>query len=189
VFAIAITLLVLELKVPPRDADLAAALLSRWPSYVAFATSFATIGIMWLNHHRLFTLIHRADHGTLVLNGLLLFGVTFLPFPTAVVAEHFGHAGERVAALLYSGTFVFTALAFYALLRYATSPGRAARLFAFPASDPRVVAVVKQYRWGPAIYGTSFAASWAWPRVGLALILALAVFFAFPPRGARRGAD
>src|SRR5262249_42578260 len=86
VFAIAITLLVLELKVPPRDADLAAALLSGWPSYVAFLTSFATIGIMWLNHHRLFTTIRRVDHGTLVLNGLLLLGVTALPFPTAIVA-------------------------------------------------------------------------------------------------------
>ena len=63
VFAIAITLLILEVKVPRgfSGKDLVPALLEQWPSYAAFLTSFATIGIMWLNHHRLFTLIRRVD--------------------------------------------------------------------------------------------------------------------------------
>jgi len=76
VFAIAITLLVLDLKVPHDMAegrDLAAALWRQWPAYLAFVTSFATICIMWINHRRMFTLIGRADDGLLVLNGLLLF--------------------------------------------------------------------------------------------------------------------
>jgi len=72
VFAIAITLLVLDLKVPAPSAaahglGLGALLLRQWASYLAFATSFAFIGIMWINHHRLFTLIHRSDHTLLVL--------------------------------------------------------------------------------------------------------------------------
>ena len=77
VFAIAMTLLVLDLKVPKEvgaNHSLSSALLEQWPSYLAFLISFATVGIMWMNHHRLFTLIHRTDHWLLVLNGLLLFG-------------------------------------------------------------------------------------------------------------------
>jgi len=83
VFAIAMTLLVLDLKVPKEvgvNLSLASALLEQWPSYLAFLISFATVGIMWMNHHRLFTLIHRTDHWLLVLNGLLLLGVTRFPF-------------------------------------------------------------------------------------------------------------
>src|SRR6266480_1695989 len=72
VFAIAITLLVLELKVPREHepGELAPALLALWPSYLAFLTSFATIGIMWINHHRLFNLIHRSNQGLLIANSL-----------------------------------------------------------------------------------------------------------------------
>src|SRR5512132_2117231 len=88
VFAIAITLLVLDLKVP-RDLDegvsLAQALLRQWPSYLAFIASFATIGVMWINHHKLFTLIKRSDDVLLILNVILLLGVTLTPFPTALV--------------------------------------------------------------------------------------------------------
>jgi uncharacterized membrane protein len=90
VFAIAITLLVLDIKVPhdlPENTSLLRALLNQWPIYMAFLTSFATIGIMWLNHHRMFRYIRRVDHWFLVLNGLLLLGVTFVPFPTSLAAE------------------------------------------------------------------------------------------------------
>jgi len=72
VFAIAITLLVLELKVPPAgNSQLSTLLVRQWPSYVAFLASFAFIGIMWINHHRMFTLIGRADHRLMFYNGLL----------------------------------------------------------------------------------------------------------------------
>lgn len=60
---------------------------------------------MWINHHRLFTLIHRADQLLLVLNGLLLLGITFVPFPTALLAKYIERPGQRIAALVYSGTF------------------------------------------------------------------------------------
>src|SRR5204863_6829827 len=104
VFAIAITLLVLEMKVP-HDAGLGLgrALLDGWPSYFGFLTSFATIGIMWINHHRIFRLVGRIDHTLLILNGLLLLGVTFVPYPTAVLATYLGHPGDRIAAAFYSG--------------------------------------------------------------------------------------
>ena len=91
VFAIAITLLILEIKIPGAgSADLSRQLLRQWPSYVAFVISFAFIGIMWINHHRLFTHIKRANNVLLFLNLLLLLGVCAVPFPTAVLAQHFG---------------------------------------------------------------------------------------------------
>ena len=100
VFAIAITLLILELKVPPHDVALAPALWERWPSYVAFLASFMTIGVMWLNHHRLFSLITKKDDGLIVINLLLLLGITWLPFPTALLAEHLlgPHVDQQAAA-------------------------------------------------------------------------------------------
>src|SRR5262245_38427492 len=84
VFAIAITLLVLDLKVPKEaghDLSLASALAAQWPAYLAFVTSFLTILVMWINHHRMFTLIGRSDDRLLVYNGLLLMGVTLVLFP------------------------------------------------------------------------------------------------------------
>src|SRR5260370_18656673 len=75
-FAIAITLLILEIKVPAAgQGNLAAALLRQWPSYLAFFLSFAFIGIMWMNHHRMFTHIRRSADTLLVLNLLLLLSV------------------------------------------------------------------------------------------------------------------
>src|SRR5438874_2539580 len=92
VYAIAITLLILEIKVPRAGAatPLAEGLLALWPSYVAYFLGFSTIGVMWLNHHRLFQMIHRVDDVLLFLNLLLLLVVSFTPFPTAVLAEHLG---------------------------------------------------------------------------------------------------
>src|SRR5262249_11394162 len=99
VFAIAITLLILEIKIPqPAQGDLVVALLRQWPSYMAFFLSFAYIGIMWINHHRMFTLIKRSDDVLIILNLLLLFGVTAVPFPTAGLAPPFGGAPEAPAA-------------------------------------------------------------------------------------------
>src|SRR5258707_10148411 len=76
VFAIAITLLILEIQVPPQTphGSLRTALVNLWPSYLAFLASFMTIGVMWLNHHRLFTLINKKDDGLIAFNLLLLLG-------------------------------------------------------------------------------------------------------------------
>ncbi len=109
VFAIALTLLVLDIHVPqalPEGTRLIDALLAQWPTYVAYLASFATISIMWINHHRLFTLIQRTDHWLFVFNALLLLGVTFVPFPTALLADYIGQPDEHVAAAIFAGTNV-----------------------------------------------------------------------------------
>jgi len=104
VFAIAITLLILEIRVPPQTPDgvLRDALGDLWPSYVAFLASFMTIGVMWLNHHRLFSLINKKDDGLIAFNLLLLLGITWLPFPTALLAEHLlgPHVDQQAAAII-----------------------------------------------------------------------------------------
>src|SRR5262249_9069048 len=107
VFAIAITLLVLELQ-PPQGSDLLRGLLNLWPSYLSFALSFTTILIMWVNHHGTFLYLRKVDAHILFMNGLLLLFVTFVPFPTTVLARHLLDAGDgaRVAAAFYALTFV-----------------------------------------------------------------------------------
>jgi uncharacterized membrane protein len=180
VFAIAITLLVLDMKVPrelPVDVTLAAALAREWPSYLAFVTSFATILIMWINHHRIFTLIGRVDDRLLFYNGLLLLGVTVVPFPTALVAAYLGRSGQYVAAAVYNGTFIVIAVLFNLLWLSASARGR---LLHANASARTVEAITRSYRWGPVIYTFAFALAFVNVAASLALNLALAVHFARP---------
>ena len=182
VYAIAITLLVLDIKVPhdlPESSRLIDALLAQWPTYFAFVTSFATIGIMWINHHRMFSQIKRADQLLLVLNGLLLLGVTFVPFPTALLAEYIGEPDQHVAAMVYSGTFVVIAIFFNLLWRYAAHKNR----LLDARSDPHAVAAIsRQYAFGPLLYLAAFGLALFSATASVALNLLLALFFALPGR-------
>ena len=102
VMAIAITLLVLDLKVPPledvENGHLVSALLARWPSYVAYLAAFLTIGIIWLNHRTLVDRIARFDARLHWLNLMLLLGVATLPWPTSLVAEYVQRGGPDASA-------------------------------------------------------------------------------------------
>ena len=90
VFAVAITLLALELRVPEDGGTLLHRMLTIWPSYLAYVVSFLTIGIMWLNHHTMFKHIVRVNRPLLLLNLLLLMVVAVVPFPTALAGEELG---------------------------------------------------------------------------------------------------
>jgi len=177
VFAIAITLLVLEIKVPHEAAHgrLAAELLRLWPSYLAFLVSFANIGVMWVNHHRLFGLIRRSDDGLVGLNLLLLLGVTWVPFPTAVLAEHLLGPDQRVAGLLYAGTFFALAIVFNLLWRHAVRKGLC-------ADHADVVSITRQYALGPVLYALTAGVAWLSATACLVGSGLLAVYFALPPR-------
>jgi uncharacterized membrane protein len=187
VYAIAITLLVLELKVPHGlDArGLREALVHQWPAYAAFLVSFLSIGIMWINHHRLFGLIRRSDEGLLVLNGLQLLTVTVVPFPTALVAEYMGHDGGRLAAAVYTGWSMVIGAAYNGLWRYVASPARGPRLLRVPLDAPEVLAIQAQYRLGPLWYGIAFAMSFLSPALAIGLCGLLALYYAIPPRPPR----
>lgn len=186
VFAIAMTLLILEIRTPERLAagQLPHALFVLWPSYLAFATSFFTIGVMWMNHHRLFNVIGKSDQGLLAINGLLLFTVTFIPFPTALLARYLDHPDSRFAAILYNATFLFSALAFQGLLRHASA--REGHLID-PTADPEsVVAIKRQYRFGPLLYVLLIFVSCISAIASLVLNLLLAMFFGIPSNWFRR---
>lgn len=181
VFAIAVTLLVLELRAPLPGAlregeSLARALLDMWPAYLAFATSFATLLIVWVNHHNLFKMIVRTDHA-LLLNGFLLFTVTLIPFPTNIVAEYIREPQARAAAAFYSGAFLAMAVAFNLLWRYASHGGR---LLARGVDRRLVDTINKQFRIGPLTYVVAFAVSFINGIAGCALIILLAIYWALP---------
>src|SRR3984957_18921397 len=110
VFAIAATLLILDVRVAP--GDLGARLLHNWPSYVAYAVSFLTIGIIWINHHTVFTQIRRVDRLFLLINVAFLILVAFLPFPTSLIAAHLTGTDLEPAALTYGITLTITATFF-----------------------------------------------------------------------------
>lgn len=185
VFAIAITLLILEIKVPGAgNGDLLQRLIRQWPSYVAFVISFAFIGIMWINHHRLFTHIKRSDNGLLFLNLLLLLGVTAVPFPTAVLAQHFGQSDQRPAAILYHGTYFAIAIFFNVLWSYASH-----HLLGKEADVSAAHTISAQYAFGPLLYLVCIALTWVNVPLSLLLNVALAVFFAVPPHRAVRVAN
>ena len=113
VFSIAATLLVLEIAVPESGFDdLWQGIVDQWPSYLAYATSFLTIGALWLAHHGLFRRTRYADGVVVRINLLLLMAVAFLPFPTTLVAEAIDEThAERAAVIFYGATlFVVSAL-------------------------------------------------------------------------------
>jgi uncharacterized membrane protein len=185
VFAIAITLLILEIKVPaPGTGMLWQQLIRQWPAYVSFFISFAFIGIMWINHHRLFTHIGRCDDLLLILNLLLLLGVVVVPFPTAVLATRLGHEDQRAALILYNATYVFIAFAFNLLWRHASSAKR--HLLAKDVDFGSAQKITQQYGFGPALYLVCLGLSWVNTAASLALNFALACFFALPPHIAAR---
>lgn len=177
-FAIAITLLILEIKVPgPEQGRLSAALLRQWPSYLAFFLSFAYIGVMWMNHHRMFTHIKRSNDVLLVLNLLLLLGVTAVPFPTAVLAANLGTPHQQTAAIFYNGVFIVIAIFFNVLWRYAVS-----RQLLDKGLTASAAMISRQYAVGPLMYAVCLVLAWVDVRISLAVNVALAIFFALPPR-------
>jgi uncharacterized membrane protein len=120
VFAVAITLLVLEIDVPEGE-HLWHDLGQEWPSFAAFFVSFWVIGIIWVNHHGVLDHLKRADRGVLYLNLLVLMTVVFIPFSTALMAEHLkSGADEEVAAFVYTAAFFAMGLAFGCLWTYIT---------------------------------------------------------------------
>ena len=130
VLAIAITLLVLQLHAASGAESLAHRLGEQWPLYVSYLLSFLNIGIVWLNHHAIFSRLRGVDHVLVLLNLLLLLIVSVLPFPTEVLGDALrdgDFADQRTAALLYAGNFLFASMAFCALWLWASHDRRLIR--------------------------------------------------------------
>jgi len=176
VFAIAITLLILAVGIDQARAsgNLSHQLLHLWPAYIAYAVSFVTIGIMWINHHRLFNHFAGVDQILLLLNTLLLMAIAFTPFSTRVVAE-FAHtnADRRAAALLYGINFTITAIFFLAVWLYGS------RHLLRRNADPREVSgITRSYLPGAPIYAIATLVAFVSPIASLIMFAAIAVFYA-----------
>jgi len=192
VFAIAATLLVLELKVPHVEpGGLSVALLERWPSYATYVVSFLTIGIIWVNHHAVMERIKNVNRPLLFLNLVFLMAVAAIPFPTALLADYLqaGH-DERLASAIYGATMALMGIAFGLIWAYTVfsddllhntiDPHRARRsLLIFAAGNP--------------LYLLAIGVSLLSAELALAIYALLALFYLFdvlPPleeRGGKQG--
>jgi uncharacterized membrane protein len=177
VFAIAATLLILNVdaQVGEGSGAIGHRLLEIWPSYIAYAVSFVTIGIIWSNHHTVMNQLGRVDRTFLLLNVFLLMCVAFLPFPTRLVAEHVRNRHElQPAALAYGATMTVMAVTYIALWLYAARNGRLLR----PDSDPRTVSgITRSYLPGSPLYLTATLIAFASPLASVALFAAIALFY------------
>jgi uncharacterized membrane protein len=174
IFAIAATLLVLEISVGAGTHDLGRQLTHIWPSYLAYVTSFLTIGIIWINHHHTVSLLGRVDRTFLFLNLLLLLVVAFIPFPTKLVAEFLQKPGERAAVYAYAATLLAMALLYNLWWRYARYDRR---LIDEAVPDARVRAVDRAFDPGVPAYAVVLLVAVASPLASVVLTLALAAFY------------
>ena len=165
VFAISITLLVLEIRPPADDEDLLHGLLNLWPSYLAYVVTFLFIGQVWVNHHVMFDHIRAADRIVLLLNTVLLMAVAFLPFATSVLADALrsGH-GQRTAVAFYGIAFGVTALTFNAVWQYACRHGLISDRRSAPrARRPSAGAFSSPWPgWRPARCSAPCCPCWGW---------------------------
>ncbi|MFG3223819.1 TMEM175 family protein [Kitasatospora sp. NPDC048194] len=179
VFAIAITLLVLEIRIPQAHgaAELWRALGEQWPSYFAYVVSFLVIGVVWVNHHTLFGYLARIDRTLMFVNLLLLMLISALPFPTALVAQNLRNgSAANVAAAVYGGVMVGQAVVFGVFCNYATRTGH--------CFDERVdVAAARAGRWrfelGLAVYPLTVGLAFLSAPAALAVHGLLALYYAF----------
>lgn len=181
VFAIAITLLVLEIRIPSQvdvaNLGLWVAIVSAWPSFLAFVTSFVTILVIWVHHHWIFSVTVKVDHALFYWNGLLLLLVTFIPFPTGLLAAYLTHPDAKTAASVYTGTFLAISVTFRGLWWHASTRGRLlteATLWRTQAASQ----IADRYRLAPLLYSISFATSFLSETVSVTSCMLLALVFA-----------
>jgi uncharacterized membrane protein len=180
VFAIAITLLVLDLRLPgpgPAGHSLTYQLVHAWPQYAAYVVSFLTIGIMWMNHHTILAHVTRVDRPLLVLNLLLLMGVVAVPFPTSLVADHLRDSGGKAATVTYGLVMIVISCGFAGVWVYVALRGQ--RLGAAVAAE-ELRRSVPGFTFGLAVYGagTLIAASLS-PAAAMIIFGLLAVYYLF----------
>jgi uncharacterized membrane protein len=179
VFAIAITLLALELPRPEGD-DLWHELGAQWEAYAAFIVSFLTIGIIWVNHHALIDRISNADRGLLFLNLLLLMWVSLIPWPTGLVAEHLTDDGAEAATVVFSGVFLGMALSFSAVWVRALRRGHLAELTVAQRRH-----LTRRNALGWTFYVVALLLAFVAPIGSLALNFAIALYYLLPDRASR----
>jgi uncharacterized membrane protein len=181
VIAVAITLLALDLRVPDPGSpgSLAHHLGQQWPNYAAYVVSFLTIGIIWINHHAMLQRLVSVDHTILMLNLLLLLTIGVLPFSTALMAEYLNAShGQNLAAVVYGGSFLSMALAFFAMQRHLLL---AKQHLLHDRLTPEVrQGVLRRNALGLLPYAVATVGGILSPFLTLAICAGVAVFYALP---------
>jgi uncharacterized membrane protein len=180
VFAIAITLLVLDIAVPASaEEHLLRSLANLWPSYLAYVVSFSTIGAMWLGHNAITEYLDRVDVGFVRLNLLLLLFIAFLPFPTRLFADYIGkNSPERVAVTIYGLTLLLASTLLLVLWRYALRE----RLVQPDTADEEIQLLTKRLTPGLAGYLVLIVTGLFIPIIAVAGYLVIAIFYIVPLR-------
>ncbi|HEY3007211.1 MAG TPA: TMEM175 family protein [Micromonosporaceae bacterium] len=181
VFAIAITLLVLDLAVPPRESTpkggLAEALGHQWPAYFAYLVSFLVIGIIWVNHHTVFGKVRLVDRPVLFANLALLLTVSVIPFPTHLLADYLtAGANSHTAAAVYSGTMLAMGLAFTLLWLTITRDERLLHEDVEPATSR---AALRRFGLGNIVYAGTVGLAFVSAIATLVVHAVLAVYYCF----------
>jgi uncharacterized membrane protein len=172
VFAIAATLLILNVVEPA--GPLGQGLVHIWASYVAYAVSFVTIGVIWINHHGVMAQIAKVDRLFLLVNVIFLMLIAFIPFPTRLLAEHIMADGAQAAALAYGITLTGTALMFNVMWQYAAHDKR---LLRENASERAVRGITRSFLPGPFIYLVATVSAVVSPQLSAMLYAAIALFY------------
>jgi uncharacterized membrane protein len=179
VFAISITVLVLELQVPHLNASnsFGDALLQQWPQYFSYFISFLNIGIVWANHHEMFRFIKRADHIFLVINVFFLMTLTLIPFSTSLLAEYLKEHNHQLAVTaFYTGNWLLNALFINAIWLYALKNN----LMDDRCNLEAVRFQTRGFHVGLLLISIGFVCSFFWYPAGLALVTLVNVLFMLP---------
>ena len=177
VFAVAITLLVLDLHVPLTRGSLITALADEWPAFAAFGISFLVIGIVWVNHHTLFHLLKHTDRVMLFLNLGLLMTIVLIPFATALFADYVATPGAQasIAGVLYNANMLLMGLGFQALVQWVSHHHTLLREEMVPLTRTQQL----RFSVGPILYTACIPLSFVSPPAVLAIDALVAVFYIF----------
>ena len=179
VFAVAITLLVLQFADPgASQGHLLAALLGQWPLLVTYVASFLTVGVIWVNHHTIFSGIKQADRTLQFINLVLLLFVVLVPYPTQLLALYLVQPGRNgsVAAAFYGVVMTGMGIAFQSLVAWAlTHP----KLLKPKVDAARIRSTIPRYSIGLLVYAASIGLAFLNPWLVVALYAFSAVYYAF----------
>ncbi len=178
VFAIAMTLLILEIKVPVVEHsmlhELPRRLFELWPKYISYVISFVMLGVYWIGHHNQFHVIRRSDRTLLWINILFLMVISFLPFSTALLGEY---ATERIATEIYGINLIVIGLLLYWHWRHATKKHR----LVDPELDARVIATAtRRILMGPVVFLIAIGISFVNVAASLTIFLLAPLLFILP---------
>ena len=181
VFAIAFTVLVLDLTVPDlAQTDLLYYLASQGPSFLAYGISVLLIGLVWANHRSMFAHIRKTDRTLLLLNTLLLADVAFIPFPTSMLAHAFDNpVNLKIAAVFYGLTLVIGGIFHNAILLYAMHK----QFVTTKSSLERAVVIRNRFLVGPVSYLAATLSALISPYIAIACYVGLIIFYWLPPKG------